>query len=159
MAELSNTIEDIISKGLVQFLLAEGFNRTDKTFVKYSNNAIQLLCVEESKSGFGSSNKFTICLGLYFPSLAKKAGMVATSGIPRETECHVRERIGFLMPKKKDHWWMVIKPVIDLDGLGVEVRDTVAKYGLAWFDHYMLLDAENLLASGLSNETGSALLH
>jgi hypothetical protein len=41
------------------------------------------------------------------------------------------ERIGGLMPNKRDHWWEV-SPATDDDALATKLRNAVVEFGLPW---------------------------
>lgn len=131
MSNIGKAIDAVIRGGLAPLMKREGFKKSGRNFLKADSESIAILNVQASMSNLGATGKFTINLGRYFPSVARAVGDPDLQGLPKEYNCYLRERIGFLLPKKLDHWWE-----IDLETnlwlLTADVARAVEDVGLSW---------------------------
>ena len=68
--------------------------------------------------------------------------------MPSKAAALVDQRIGFLLPEQRDHWWEV-KPQTDPNVLGRSVTDAVEIYGLPFLENYANPDTlMEILAAG-----------
>ena len=131
MSEIGNAIDAVIRGGLAPLMKREGFKKSGRNFLKVDSELVAVLNVQASTSNLGATGKFTINLGRYFPSVARAVGDPDLQGRPKEYDCHLRQRIGFLLPKKLDHWWE-IGPETHIEQLAVDVTRVVEGVGLPW---------------------------
>jgi hypothetical protein len=131
MSEIGNAIDAVIRGGLAPLMKREGFKKSGRNFLKVDSESVAVLNVQASTSNLGATGKFTINLGRYFPSVARAVGDPDLQGRPKEYDCHLRQRIGFLLPKKLDHWWE-IGPETHIEQLAVDVTRVVEGVGLPW---------------------------
>ncbi len=109
----------------------EEFKRSGRNFLRVDAESVAVLNVQASRSNLGATGKFTVNLGRYFPSVARAVGDPDFQGALKEYDCQVRERIGFLLPNKLDHWWE-IGPQTNIERLAVDVARAVEDVGLLW---------------------------
>jgi hypothetical protein len=83
-----------------------GFKKNGNTFFYHQDNNIGLINFQKSKNSSSESILFTISVGVYSNSLHVFDSPEIGSK-PAVSDCHWRERIGFLLPEKKDHWWQI----------------------------------------------------
>jgi len=131
MSEIGNAIDAVIRGGLAPLMKREGFKKSGRNFLKVDSESVAVLNVQASTSNLGATGKFTINLGRYFPSVARAVGEPEFEGPPKEYDCPVRERIGFLLPEKLDHWWEV-GPETNIEELAGDVARAVEDVGLPW---------------------------
>jgi predicted Zn-dependent protease len=110
-------------------LKERGFKKKGRTFRRYSPGAVQVVNIQGSRTNSGDSGRFTMNLGVYFPSVARLAGTETES--PLEYECTLRARIGRLMPTSYDHWWE-LDAAADIDALAADVADAYRRFGEDW---------------------------
>jgi hypothetical protein len=72
-------------------------------------------------------------LGVYFPAVAELVGDQPLRSAPSEMHCHLRQRIGFLMPDPGDFWWEVRygSPLLEVAD---EVLAAVTTLAIPWLD-------------------------
>lgn len=83
-----------------------GFKKTGEIFYYYRNNNIGLINFQRSKNSSSDVILFTINIGVYSSSLH----LFDRPGInskPVMSDCHWRQRLGFLLPEKQDYWWQI----------------------------------------------------
>ena len=73
--------------------------------------------------------RFTVNLGVYLDAVREQTRFPATRpGFINDYNCHLRQRLGFLMDPPADRWWPLDSP----DEVGPLVRDLIVNVGLAW---------------------------
>ena len=131
MSQIGRWIDAVIRDGAAPLMKREGFKKSGRNFLKVDAESIAVLNVQASMSNFGATGKFTINLGRYFSSVARAMGDPDLRGSPKEYNCHLRQRIGHLLPKKLDHWWE-IDPETNLWQLAGDVARAIETAGLPW---------------------------
>ena len=133
-SEIGHSIDSVIRDTLAPVLKAAGFRKQARTFRRSVGQAIHVVNAQGSKWNAGAEGQFTLNLGSYWPALAAQlVGPEHVSAAPAEADCHLRQRIGPLLPGGQDHWWTV-SPETDLAALGAEVTAAWQAYGAPWFD-------------------------
>ena len=85
-------------------LKAEGFKKQGLNYRLTEDNNIALINIQKSMSSLSSYVKFTLNIGIHFKSLFFfSSGETVLK--PIINDCQWRERIGNMMPIKKDYWW------------------------------------------------------
>jgi len=158
MSQIGRLIDAVIRDGLAPLMKRAGFKRSGRNFLKVDSESIAVLNVQASLSNVGATGKFTINLGRYFPSVARAVGDPDPPCLPKEYNCHLRQRIGHLLPKKLDHWWE-IDPETNLWLLAGDVARAVESAGLPWLERMQHLRAlKNELNGFPSPKLASVLL-
>ena len=80
--------------------------------------------------------RFTINLGVYVPEIARRLDS-SRNGWVNEYDCHMRQRIGAVMPDRVDTWW----PLDDPPRAAEAAADALEGHGLPWLDDYRDHDA------------------
>ena len=129
MSEVSQSIDQVVRRGLHPLLREQSFKKKGRTFRRDSAGAIQVVNIQGSMTNSGDSGRFTMNLGVYFPAVARLVGTETES--PLEYECTLRSRIGRLMPARGDHWWE-LDAATDVDALAADVADAYRRFGEDW---------------------------
>lgn len=131
MSTISQRIDAVIELALSAPLDAAGFTRRGRTFRRRENDgSLSLIEVQGNKWNHGNTGRFTVNLGRYFPAVALAEEGVARDE-PQAHHCHLRQRIGFLMPANTDHWWSLEGPQDDA-AAAASLHHAVAGVGLRW---------------------------
>ena len=132
-----HTVQEIIAAAVKLRLTPElrkaGYRKSGRTFHKVDDDCTKVLNLQFSKHNTKKQGSFTINLGIHFPALHQLAEWVPFSGPPKEYQCEVRMRIGYLMADKKDGWWM-IDSTTSIERLGQELREAWENYARPWLD-------------------------
>ena len=135
MSAIANSIDTVVKLGLVDLLKDRDFKRTGRTFHRRAGDVWQILNVQASQQNMGAAGSFTLNIGIYHPRIAELAGSLPLNGKPKEYESTIRERIGYLMPERRDHWWE-IGPSTDVLALAREVGECVERYAVPWLERH-----------------------
>jgi hypothetical protein len=79
--------------------------------------------------------RFTSNLGIFSERIGEPC-WASGSRPPAEPGCHFRERIGYLLPQRQDHWW-TLNRTTDLDALGDEIEGHVVRLAVPEIDRYI----------------------
>jgi hypothetical protein len=82
--------------------------------------------------------RFTINLGVWLPGVMEP-GDLAPRARPfvNEYNCHLRERIGFLLPQHQDTWWPLSTPT---DELAATITSVIDQYVYPWLAKFATWD-------------------
>lgn len=130
---IKSFIDSIIKGAVAPILRAAAYRGSGRNFHKASADLVRLINIQASNSNSGSVGKFTVNLGLFFPSLNAIIGPPIKAKLPTEPECDVRMRIGFLMPVNADHWW-TFDTGEDPSKLLSELSIALSVYALPWIE-------------------------
>ena len=109
----------VISKAIKDL----GYKKSGNNFFYNQGENIGMINFQKSKSNSSEIVLFTINLGVYSSSL-KIFDQPGINSKPSISDCHWRQRIGFLLPEEKDYWWQ-IDTTVSLDHLIAEVSDVL----------------------------------
>ncbi|MBJ6124189.1 DUF4304 domain-containing protein [Microvirga splendida] len=121
-------------------LKAAGFRKQGAHLHRAKENLIHGIHFQPSRGNQSESGTFTINLIVTSSAIysaffgSSLPSNPATAGFP------ITERIGFLMPAHKDHWWYV-SPETDVERLSSEVSEAITHHALPFFDEYVGPDA------------------
>lgn len=131
-SSITRTAVAAISAGRCRAVLSPlGFRRAAPQYWRMVDGLSQ--CVNFQASAWGSHEKgcFTINLGVSSPMLYETYTGTPLPRAPAAALWPVNERIGKLMPDRKDHWWDVDANT-DVDALGEEVAGVIRDYAVPW---------------------------
>ena len=150
MSITSEKIDYIIKVGLHPVLKREGFLKSARTFRRARTKCIQIINVQGSWTNYNDQGEFTVNLAVYFPEAARLDGLFRITDRPSESDCIVNERIGHLMPVKRDHWWK-FDSKSDSDKIAKEVVSVCVDYGIPWLEKHSTI--EGAIQFALSRNT------
>lgn len=140
MSDIAKRIDAIIKEGLAPLLKKEGFKKKARNFYRELENRIELINIQASKWNEGDEGQFTVNVGVYYPEISKITDALPVSGMPREYDCTIRERIGLLTPENKDRWWEIDSTSNDSE-VSANVANQVQELCLPWLEKMSSLDA------------------
>jgi hypothetical protein len=135
MSKPNRYIASLVDAGLKRSLKENGYKKQSFTFRQFNTDHIKVVNVQGSPWNSRDETKFTINLGVYFPGAIKFHDRVTVKEKPYEYDCLVHQRIGFLMPVKRDFWWSIVDKT-DIAKLSNETIDVWRKYGQPWLKRY-----------------------
>lgn len=143
----SKFLQELLSE-LDASLEAENFRRKKATYVKRNGNFWLLANWQLSKDDLVGKVKFTINVGVHDLRLAK---ILEESNPPDIWDCHLRQRIGFLMPEHEDKWW-IVDPTLPISiALIDEFKAVLGNYVLPFLSRFTERDdLLNLWRSGIA---------
>jgi len=83
---------------VAEVLRATGFRKNGSHFTRDIADVVHLVTVQSSVGSTADAVRMTVNLGVWVPALEGDAK-------PDIWSAHWRERLGFLMPEKRDVWW------------------------------------------------------
>lgn len=98
-----------------------------------SSTVVRLVNIQSSPWNMGGEGQFCVNLGVYHRDLAALHDSSPVVESPLVRHCLIQQRLGFLMPIGKDHWWS-INDETDLAALGSEVATDWETHGKPWLD-------------------------
>ena len=131
MSDVAPVIDAVIREGLGASLKAAGFSKSGRNFRRSLGESLQVINVQASTFNSSASGRFTVNLGAYYPGLADILEQPLGKPWPTEYQCHIRKRIGTLMPAGRDTWWDV-DTGSDIGALANDLETSVVEYGLPW---------------------------
>ncbi|MCI0363173.1 MAG: DUF4304 domain-containing protein [Phycisphaerales bacterium] len=110
----------------------------------------QVINVQMSQWGTANSGEFTINLSVVWPWFHERFTGSSMPRNPASGKCVIYQRIGFVMPEKRDYWWPV-RSVTNPDELATEISRVIEGHALPFLDTYQPSDKlVRLLARGVS---------
>jgi hypothetical protein len=114
-------------------LKAHGFKKRALTFHRRMGDNFAVLQFQKRRTSTSASVEFTINVGV-FSGRVQRALALSTwvpdfADAPNEPECHLRERIGLLMPERQDTWWAV-RHDTNPSELGAKLRAVLETHAL-----------------------------
>ena len=138
-------LDVVISSSVGPLLKADGYRKAGHTFRKTQPTCVFVVNVQASQSSSADWLKFTVNLGAFYPelnSVLNRGGWASPSASgPTEAHCHVRERLGHLMPSQRDVWWELQVGSAPPLAVCTEVMEAFRDYGLPWLRTMSDLDA------------------
>jgi hypothetical protein len=131
-SQITKAIDQVVSIGIHPVLKERGFKKQGRTFQKHVDDLYHVVRIQGSQYNEFDSGQFTINLGIASPEIA---AVWRGGKVPKNPASHMLlyERIGFLLPMKKDRWWR-IGPGTDLSELAREVGDSLSRHALKFFE-------------------------
>jgi hypothetical protein len=130
-SEIAKRIDEVIKLGIAPLLKENGFSKKGRNFHKAAGEAIQVVNIQADKWNQGYTGQFTINLGVYFRAISEISERSIVDGLPKEYDCTIVNRLGFLMPTQDDKWWSLGDGVED-EQVASDVADALKECGLPW---------------------------
>jgi hypothetical protein len=131
MSSTANIMKAAIAV-FAEALKSEGYQRNGQLFREaVSPTVVKLVEIQKSQWNNASDAKFTINLGVYHRDLAALHDAAPVVASPGVRHCAIQQRIGALMPGRRDVWWS-IKHTTDPAELGEKLVSAWTGYGKPW---------------------------
>jgi hypothetical protein len=143
MSEIAKKIRAIAKLGLGPALKQAAFVRHSTNFSRHFGESLQVVNVQSSQWNSSESGKFTINVGVHFPSIA--ALLYAKDPMPtkpKEFHCLLRARVGMLMQGQGDGWWTVT-PSTNVEEVSEELMRTCLNEILPWLEQFKTIAGTN----------------
>lgn len=105
-----------------------GIVRVKNSFYLLKDNNWGVIEFQKAREGLKDTPRFTVNLAISSSSIRGFFGD-NTVGKPDERDWHWRERLGFLLPIKSDHWW-TIDNAAALKEFSKQLVADIMKYGI-----------------------------
>jgi len=106
-----DTFKRLLADELRPVLEARGFRQKGFTFYRALEDNYGIVHFQKSRSATAASLDFTINLGVFSGRVRRALSQIMwvpeVKGVPTEPACHLRQRIGDLLPEARDVWWTV----------------------------------------------------
>ncbi len=125
---------DFVSREVVPVLKAEGFRKKGFTFHRAFEEVVHVIQIQKSAYSTSATVRFTINVSVFSFRLNRLRRELSgwapeIAGVPRESACQVRVRIGRFTPKQNDLWWDV-EDSGHLPDVASEVRRLLSAHAL-----------------------------
>jgi hypothetical protein len=131
------SMKQLVAEQLAPLFKARGFKKSGLTFHRRVEKNYAIVQLQKSISSTAVGVSFTINLGVFSErvqrGLAKITWVPDVAGVPSEVACHLRQRIGPLMPEAQDKWWS-IGPATDQATLGATIRSAIETHALPFLE-------------------------
>jgi len=143
-----NDLFEIVLSDVSDAIRPKGFSRRGKVFWKVVDSNIELIAFQKSVSNTSDKLLFTINLGISCGELME--GSLEIKKRLAIMNAHFRQRIGFVLEYKRDHWWE-ISAASNVDSISREICHSVCDSAIPYLDNFS--HTRDLIALW---ETGSA---
>ena len=127
----------LIAKDLQLVLKVHGFRKKALNFYRRAGGNFAVVQFQKSRTSSAMSVDFTINLGVFSAcvqqGLAPILWVPSVEDVPTEPDCHLRRRIGLLLPEHQDVWWNVREDT-DRGKLGATLVSLLEKYAFPFLD-------------------------
>ena len=139
MNHSSDLIDELVREHVKPDLKELGFKCKASTFFRQNGELTEVIAPQKSKWNEAQEAKFTVNLGVYWPSVQETLDRACKSFPPKEYECTLRQRLGPLFDQNRDFWWTVT-PQSDVAKIGMEVAEKIKVFALPWLYSASSLD-------------------
>lgn len=133
------SLDEVISTGVAPLLRGLGYRRRGRTFLLAGELSTAHIRFQASHWNHADCTRFTINLGRYFESIARKNGELVVLDFSKQRQMHVGIRIGHLLPQQSDQWWSIASEG-DVPKVAAEVVAALRDYGLPYLESVATLD-------------------
>ena len=131
------TFKRFVTDELGAVLKGNGFRKKGFTFHRRSADTCGVIQLQKSRHSTASSISFTINVSVFSERVQRVLSalmwMPEVVDVPMEAACHVRRRIGSLMPQRQDPWW-TIGDVVQASELGAVIRLALEDHAFPFLD-------------------------
>lgn|GEM_PF-907497 len=135
-ASLSTTrqaIADVSRDHCRPLLKLHGFKTRGRGFWRETDGLLHDIAFQASMWGTAASGQFTINVGVTHPQMYALFVHRAVPKNPSSAHWPISQRIGFLLPEKRDKWWSVDETT-DVPTLGQEIARALETAALPFLD-------------------------
>jgi hypothetical protein len=123
---IMSLFDQAVNQELAPRLRAAGFVRHGQTWNRRSDGVVQVISIQRSQNNTELDSRFTVNIGVT-PDFGSSDRAV------RHYDCRRRERIGFLRPDHRDHWYRYLpKDDTSVRSAVAEARADIEAYALPY---------------------------
>jgi len=127
--QIDKTISQIVALKLQQY----NFNKSGRVFWRGKEQITDIISFQKAPHNSAEKSDFTINLGVYWHDIQKDIGWNVPKWPPKEYDCTVFQRIGFIFNNNCDYWWETTKNS-DFELIGNDVAEKIITYGINWLE-------------------------
>jgi hypothetical protein len=128
-------IDRVVADGVRKAVPRGEWKRTGRHFVRAVNDLSHVVEVQASRRNVGARGQFTINVAVASVAVGRLWRDPEASDNPAAWQHRlVDQRIGFLMPVARDHWWPIDEQT-DVEALGRDVETTLRECVPRFFGH------------------------
>lgn len=131
-SETGKFVRELIRRQIHPVLKGQGFRRRGQNWNRRGVDLTQAVNVQSS--WFEQFGDLTINLGVHVDGLLPTPNLPASFIFVAGPYCHLRLRIGNLMPTGRDRWWTFDTSSSDLDEIGRQAAGAILQYGLPFLN-------------------------
>jgi hypothetical protein len=135
----SRLVAAVVAIGLAPLLKSSGFRKHRHHFIRTGHAGTSHLEVQSSQWNSPDRTSFTINLWTYLPAIEAARGIEPIADAGRQKLAHCGVRIGHLLPKPDDFWWL-LHGEHDIERVATEVMVAVRDFGLPYLDQAATLE-------------------
>ncbi len=106
-----DALKQLVADQLRPAFKARGYRQRGLTFYRTVGDNFGVVQLQKSRSATAISLDFTINLGVFSGRVQRALSQIMwvpeVNRVPTEPACHLRQRIGLLLPEARDVWWTV----------------------------------------------------
>jgi hypothetical protein len=116
---------------------SHGYRSKGLTFYRQAEDNFAVVQLQKSVHSTSSVVEFTVNLAVFSArvqrSVSKYLWMPEINGVPSESACHLRQRIGLLTPEKRDLWWSIPEGGVPFK-LAATIASLLEKYAFPFLE-------------------------
>jgi hypothetical protein len=133
--EFDNLIKEIIAPTFKE----RGFKKKVNNFYKATSDLTQIFNVQKSQWNSKDEIAFTFNIGFFHSGIYKETYNKPIPEAPKEYECFINLRSGFIS-HKKDYWY-TLNSVITFDKCAADIKKDIQESAIDLFERYQTLDS------------------
>ncbi len=127
------SINLILSKYLAPDLHKHGFHKSGRVFWRGKSPITDIITIQKAPHNSINKAEFTINLGSYWHDIQEDINRSVVNWPPKEYDCTVFIRLGFLFNNYCDYWWRITYET-DIEELGLDALNKIITFGLPWLE-------------------------
>jgi Domain of unknown function (DUF4304) len=127
----------LVTDHVQPLLKAAGFKKKALVFHRLRDRNYGLVHLQKSRKSTATSVEFTINVAVFSSrlqeGLAALTWVPTVTDVPTEPDCHLRRRVGSLLPKHQDIWWGV-RTVADISTAWTAIGPVLKEVAVPFLD-------------------------
>lgn len=127
----------LVKEHVQPLLKAKGFKKKATVFYRQTDRNYGLVHLQKSLKSTATSVEFTINVAVFSPRLQDALSALTwvppVKDVPTEPDCHLRRRIGWLLPQREDIWWGV-RTERDVPEMGLRLSPVFLEAAIPFLD-------------------------
>src|SRR6185295_16565931 len=141
--------ESILNDTLKPIFKSNSFKTPGQCFYQDAEDFKKLFQVQKSRSNTADSIKFTFNIGIFDKIAYIEFHDGALLKNPKPNDCVINTRIGYLLPSKKDIWY-IIESYASKENIEMQIKNDISLHCLPYFDKFK--SKNDLLSEYLTTE-------
>ncbi|MCP5005142.1 MAG: DUF4304 domain-containing protein [Planctomycetes bacterium] len=130
----SSTFSKLLKECIKPLLKDNGFSQKGNTFIVQKSDNWGLINFQKSRKSSASEMAFTVNIGITSSRLLNYSSLEIQK--PSIDQCHLRQRLGFLLQERCDQWW-TINAETKVSDICEEIKGYISNYALPYIERYL----------------------